>query len=146
MGFRWRADVSCCLNGTQIVSGSTWETCDGTLTVAEQFGTSQIPRATNISTPSISTPVYLRMLWQYNQSVWHANWFYNYTGKPWTRFGSFVQIFAKDTTRPLAVEELAIIPALASFYQFGVASKTLSQAGQCNYCIRRSSIQTVPGE
>jgi len=124
--FGWRADVFMLPNGTQVVSGSTWETCDGNAncggTIWEHL---RYHAQQTISTPSISTPVYLRMLWQYNQSVWHANWFYNYTGQPWTRFGSFVPDFREGHYFDVGVEGAGNYPcSCVYFYQFGVASKT----------------------
>src|SRR3989441_6859921 len=124
--FGWRADVFLLPNRTQIVSGSTWETCDGNAncggTIWEHL---RYHAQQTISPPSISTPVYLRMLWQYNQSIWHANWLYNYTGQPWTRFGSFIPDFREGHYFDVGVEGAGNYPCTCVyFYQFGVASKT----------------------
>jgi hypothetical protein len=124
--FGWRADLFLLPNGTRIVSGSTWETCEGNAACGGfiwehiRYHAQQI-----INTNNISTPVYLRMMWQYEQKNWHANWYYNYTGRSWTKFGSFVPDFREAPYFNIGVTGAGNYPyPLAFFYQFGVATKT----------------------
>src|SRR5205807_2396876 len=56
---------------------------------------------------------------------WHADWYYNYTGQPWTKFGSFVPDFREGHYFDIGVVGFGSYPwAYAFFYQLGVASKT----------------------
>ena len=124
--FGWRADLFILPSGTQIVSGSTWETCDGNANCGGAIWEHLRYHAQQIITPPDSvTPVYLRMTWQYNQSIWHANWFYNYTGHPWTKFGSFVPDFREGHYFDIGTDGAGNYPCgCALFYQFGAATKT----------------------
>src|SRR5437016_8413250 len=124
--FGWRADLFVLPNGTRIVSGSTWETCDGNANCGGIFWEHLRYHAQQIINPTnISSPVYLRMMWQYDQPNWHADWYYNYTGQPWTKFGSFVPDFREGHYFDIGVVGVGNYPwAYAFFYQFGVASKT----------------------
>jgi hypothetical protein len=124
--FGWRADLFVLPSGTRIVSGSTWETCDGNANCGGVFWEHLRYHAQRIINPTnTSTPVYLRMMWQYDQPNWHADWYYNYTGQPWTKFGSFVPDFREGHYFDIGVVGVGTYPsAYAFFYQFGVASKT----------------------
>jgi len=124
--FGWRADLFVLPNGTELVSGSTWETCDGNANCGGAIWEHLRYNAQQtINPPAISTPVYLRMIWQYEQSDWHADWYYNYTGQQWTRFGSFVPDFREGHYFDVGVGGAGNYPlAFALFYQFGVATKT----------------------
>src|SRR2546425_253323 len=124
--FGWRADLFVLPNGTRIVSGSTWETCDGNANCGGIFWEHLRYHAQRIISPTNpSTPVYLRMMWQYDQPNWHADWYYNYTGQPWTKFGRFVPDFREGHYFDIGVVGVGNYPlAYAFFYQFGVASKT----------------------
>ena len=112
-------------NGTQVVSGSTWETCDGNAncggTIWEhlRYHTQQV-----IQPENISTPVYLKITWGGQRPNYHADWFYNYTGRPWTKFGSFVPDYREALYFDIGVEGAGNFPCTCVyFYQFGVASK-----------------------
>ena len=124
--FGWRADLFVLPNGTQVVSGSTWETCDGNANCGGVMWQHLRYHAQHTINPAdISTPVYLRMMWQYDQPSWHADWYYNYTGQPWTKFGSFVPDFREGHYFDIGIVGVGNYPsAYAFFYQFGVASKT----------------------
>jgi hypothetical protein len=124
--FGWRADLFVLPNGTRMVSGSSWETCDGNANCGGIFWEHLRYHAQRIISPTnTSTPVYLRMMWQYDQPNWHADWYYNYTGQPWTKFGSFVPDFREGHYFDIGVVGGGNYPwAYAFFYQFGVASKT----------------------
>ncbi len=125
--FGWRADLFLLPNGTQIVSGSTWETCDGNANCGGAIWEHLRYHAQQIITPAnISTPVYLRMVWQYDQVRWHAEWYYNYTGQPWTKFGSVTPDFREGHYFDIGIDSgVGNYPlGFALFYQFGVASKT----------------------
>jgi len=124
--FGWRADLFVLPNGTRVVSGSTWETCDGNANCGGIFWEHLRYHTQRIINPTdISTSVYLRMMWQYDQPNWHADWYYNYTGQPWTKFGSFVPDFREGHYFDIGVVGVGNYPsAYAFFYQFGVASKT----------------------
>jgi hypothetical protein len=123
--FGWRADLFVLPNGTRLVSGSTWETCDGNANCGGTIWEHLRYHAQQIIHPAnISTPVYLRMMWQQDQQTWHANWYYNYTGQTWTKFGSFVPDFREGHYFDIGVTGAGNYPfAQALFYQFGVASK-----------------------
>ena len=123
--FGWRADLFVLPNGTRVVSGSTWETCDGNANCGGIFWEHLRYHTQRIINPTdISTSVYLRMMWQYDQPNWHADWYYNYTGQPWTKFGSFVPDFREGHYFDIGVVGVGNYPsAYAFFYQFGVASK-----------------------
>lgn len=125
--FGWRADLFTLPNGTQMVAGSTWETCDGNANCGGAIWEHLRYHAEQIIKPaSISTPVYLRIIWQYDQPSWHADWYYNFTGQPWTKFGSFVPDFREGHYFDIGIDGAAQnqLCACALFYQFGVASKT----------------------
>jgi len=124
--FGWRADLFVLPSGTLIVSGSTWETCDGNANCGGVIWQHLRYHAQQIINPAnLSTLVYLRMMWQYEQQNWHADWFYNYTGQSWTKFGSFVPDFREGHYFDLGAVGAGNYPFLqALFYQFGVASKT----------------------
>jgi hypothetical protein len=78
-----------------------------------------------INPANISTPVYLRMMWRYDKPNFHADWYYNYTGQPWTQFGSFVPDFREGPYFDIGLVGVGNYPsAYAFFYPFGVASKT----------------------
>jgi hypothetical protein len=123
--FGWRADMFVLPNGTQVVSGSTWETCDGNANCGGaiwehlRYHTQQL-----IQPGNISTPVYLKITWGGQRPNYHADWFYNYTGHPWTKFGSFVPDFREAPYFDIGVEGAGNFPCTCVyFYQFGVASK-----------------------
>src|SRR2546427_11233517 len=78
-----------------------------------------------INPANISTRVYLRMMWQYDQPNWHADWYYNHTGQPWPKFGIFVPDFREGHYFDIGVVRVGNYPlAYAFFYQFGGASHT----------------------
>ncbi len=124
--FGWRADLFVLPNGTRLVSGSTWETCDGNANCGGIMWEHLRYHAERVINPgNISTPVYLRMMWRYDKPNFHADWYYNYTGQPWTQFGSFVPDFREGPYFDIGLVGVGNYPsAYAFFYQFGVASKT----------------------
>jgi hypothetical protein len=123
--FGWRADIFVLPNGTRVVSGSTWETCDGNANCGGIMWEHLRYHAERLINPAnISTPVYLRMMWRYDKPTFHADWYYNYTGQPWTQFGSFVPDFREGPYFDIGIVGVGNYPsAYAFFYQFGVASK-----------------------
>ena len=125
--FGWRADLFILPNGTQVVSGSTWETCDGNANCGGvMWQHLRYHTESMIHPANISTPVYLRMMWRYDQPNFHADWYYNYTGQPWTKFGSFVPDFREGHYFDIGIVGggTANYPtAFVFFYQFGAASK-----------------------
>jgi len=125
--FGWRADLFVLPNGTQVVAGSTWETCDGNANCGGLIWEHLRYHAQQTIKPADpSAPIYLRMVWQYDQTHWHADWYYNYTGQPWTKFGSFVPDFREGHYFDIGIDGgVGNYPlGLALFYQFGVATKT----------------------
>ncbi len=123
--FGWRADRFVLANGTQFVTGATWETCDGNANCGGAIWEHMRYHTEQTITANLSTPVYLRIMWSYNQSVPHAEWYYNYTGHPWTRFGDFVPDFREGPYFDIGIDGAGNFPyAYAMFYQFGVATKT----------------------
>src|SRR2546427_911888 len=124
--FGWRADLFVLPNGTRVVSGSTWETCDGNANCGGIMWEHLRYHAERVINPAnSSTPVYLRMMWRYDKPDFHADWYYNYTGQPWIQFGSFVPDFREGPYFDIGLVGVGNYPsAYAFFYQFGVASKT----------------------
>ena len=107
-----------------VVSASSWGTCDTNPNCGGHFW--QDPRyhsQVTIRPANLSTPIYLRMMWESGR----VNWYYNTTGTPWQQYGSFTpdsregQYF--DIGR-VGGGPIANLPQRWSyFYQFGVASK-----------------------
>ncbi len=119
----WRADAYTLGDGRVFVSADTWGTCDGNANCGGHFW--QNPRyhsQTAVNLPDPATPIYLRMMWESGI----VNWYYNYTGVPWQKYGSF-----KPDFRENAYFDIGVVyggrgnPPYqeAFFYQFGVSSK-----------------------
>ena len=109
--FGWRADLFVLPNGTRVVSGSTWETCDGNANCGGVMWEHLRYHVERIINPAnISTPVYLRMMWRYDRPNFHADWYYNYTGQPWTRFGSFVPDFREGPYFDIGIDGVGNYP------------------------------------
>ena len=129
--FGWRADVLLLPNSSLIVSGSSWETCDGNGNCGGYMWEhlwyhSQI----TLKPQNISTPIYLRMKWEpvtvdgLPRSI--VNWYYNTTGVSWTKFGSYLPDRRLGTYFDIGLSggPASEIPEGSAFlYQFGVASK-----------------------
>lgn len=122
--FGWRADVFLLPNGTMLVSGSSWGTCDSNANCGGYFWQNlryHVQRT--IHPPTQSTPIYLRMMWE----AGHVNWYYNYTGLPWESFGSWVPDWRENPYFDIGVigPGNGREPYLDTyFFQFGVASKS----------------------
>jgi len=125
--FGWRADVFVLPNGTLVVSGSTWETCDGNANCGGIMWEHLRYHAERLINPAnISTPVYLRMMWRYDKPNFHADWYYNYTGVHWQKYGSFKPDFREGRYFDIGVVLGGRGNApyqQAFFFQFGVSSK-----------------------
>lgn len=129
--FGWRADVFLLPNSSLIVSGSSWETCDGNGNCGGYIWEhlwyhSQI----TLKPQNISTPIYLQMKWEpvtvdgLPRSM--VNWYYNTTGVPWTQFGSYLPDRRLGTYFDIGLSggPASEIPQGSAFlYQFGVATK-----------------------
>ena len=122
--FGWRADVFLRADGSLLVSGSSWETCDanancgGHIWQHLRYHSQRV-----ISPPAVSSRMFLRMMWEAGQ----VNWYYNHTGMPWQKFGTFTPDFREGTYFDIGV----IGPGHGNdpyhdtyFFQFGVASKS----------------------
>jgi len=119
----WRADAYILGDGQIFVSADTWGTCDGNANCGGHFW--QNPRyhsQTVLSLPDPSTPIHLRMMWESGI----VNWYYNYTGIPWQKYGSFTPDFREGRYFDIGV----VLGGRgnppyqdAFFYQFGVSSK-----------------------
>jgi len=120
--FGWRADVFLLHDGTVLVSGTSWETCDGNANCGGHLWQHMRYHVQQVVTAADrSTPIYLRMMWEGGQ----ANWYFNTTGVPWTKFGIFTPDWREGNYFDIGV----IGPLQESnpyhhvfFYQFGVAS------------------------
>ena len=121
--FGWRADVFLLPNSSLVVSGSSWGTCDSNANCGGHFWQYlRYHTEVTISPANISTPIFLRMMWESGR----ANWYYNTTGVPWTKFGSFNPDFREGRYFDIGIPGgvASNIPqGLAIFYQFGVATK-----------------------
>ncbi len=119
----WRADVFLLPNSSLVVSGSSWGTCDGNANCGGHFWQYLRYHAQiTINAANISSPIYLRMMWESGS----ANWYYNTTGIPWTRFGSFTPDFREGRYFDIGIPggvPINVPQGMAIFYQFGVASK-----------------------
>ncbi len=119
----WRADVYVLANGTVLVSADTWGTCDGNANCGGHFWQNPRYRTETVlhSLPSISSPIFLRMMWESGR----VNWYYNYTGVPWQKYGSFTPDYREGRNFDIGV----VLGGRgnppyqkAFFYQFGVSS------------------------
>ncbi|HYY91725.1 MAG TPA: hypothetical protein VE955_07030 [Candidatus Dormibacteraeota bacterium] len=127
----WRADVFLMPDGSLIVSGSTWGTCDGNANCGGYFWQQLRYHAqATVNTQNVSTLVHLRMMWEpvsiNGQTLYQANWYYNTTSVPWTRFGGFLPDFREGPYFDIGLVGgiTSNIPQdIAYFSQFGVASK-----------------------
>ena len=129
--FGWRADAFLLPNSSLILSGSSWETCDGNGNCGGYMWEhlwyhSQI----TLNPQNISTPIYLRMQWEpvtidgLPRSM--VNWYYNTTGVSWTKFGSYLPDRRLGTYFDIGLSggPASEIPQGSAFlYQFSVASK-----------------------
>jgi hypothetical protein len=129
--FGWRADVFLMPNGSLILSGSSWETCDGNANCGGYIWEhlwyhSQV----NLGSKPLSILIYLRMDWEQmtigGETREGVNWYYNTTGTPWTLFGSYLPDPRLGTYFDIGLSggQASTIPeGSALLYQFGVASK-----------------------
>ncbi len=122
--FGWRADVFLRPDGSLLVSGSTWETCDANANCGGHFWQHLRYHSQQvISPPTLSSRIFLRMMWEAGK----VNWYYNHTGVPWQRFGTFTPDWREGTYFDIGVvgSGHGNDPYHdAYFFQFGVASKT----------------------
>ncbi len=128
--FGWRADAFLLPDGSIVVSGSAWGTCDSNANCGGLFWQYLRYHAEVVLHPAnLSSPIFLRMMWEpssvspLNSQV---NWYYNTTGVPWQRFGSFIPDFREGPYFDIGVVGVAntnLPQQAAYFYQFGVASK-----------------------
>ena len=129
--FGWRADVFLLPNSSLMISGSSWETCDGNANCGGYFWEHLWYHSqTTLNPQNISTPIYLRMQWEPvtvdGQQRSLVNWYYNTTGVAWTRFGSYLPDRRLGTYFDIGLSggPASEIPQGSAFlYQFGVASK-----------------------
>lgn len=120
----WRADVFLMPDKTMTVSASSWSTCDSNPNCGGHFWEqSRYHSQVTLRPANISTPIYLRMMWQSGR----VNWYYNTTGVPWRHFGSFTPDFREGKYFDIGVvgglAPVNIPQSRAYFFQFGVASK-----------------------
>ena len=130
--FGWRADVFLLSNSSLIISGSSWQTCDGSANcggyIWEQLWYhSQV----TINPQNISTPIFLRMNWTTTTvngvSRGVVNWYYNTTGTPWTLYGRYMPDRRLGTYFDIGLSggPVSTVPQGTTLLsQFGVASKT----------------------
>jgi len=129
--FGWRADVFLLPDRTLILSGSSWETCDGNANCGGYIWEHLWYHSqTTLSPQNISTPIYLQMKWEPvtvdGQQRSLVNWYYNTTGVGWTKFGSYLPDRRLGTYFDIGLSggPASEIPQGSAFlYQFGVASK-----------------------
>jgi len=128
----WRADAFLFPNGTVAISGSTWGTCDSNASCGGIFWQYLRYHAEILIHPAnISSPIYLRMMWEpstSNPSQEQVNWYYNTTGTPWQKFGSFMPDFREGKYFDIGVVDTGngnLPERRAYFFQFGVASKVI---------------------
>ena len=129
--FGWRADVFLLPDRTLILSGSSWETCDGNANCGGYIWEHLWYHSqTTLSPQNISTPIYLQMKWEPvtvdGQQRSLVNWYYNTTGVAWTKFGSYLPDRRLGTYFDIGLSggPASEIPQGSAFlYQFGVASK-----------------------
>ena len=127
----WRADVFLLPNRSLIVSGSSWTTCDSNANCGGYFWQQLRYHAqVTLNPQEISAPIYLRMMWEpittNGQTLYQANWYYNTTNVPWTRFGSFLPDFREGPYFDIGIPggvPTNLPQGTTYFYQFGVASK-----------------------
>jgi hypothetical protein len=130
--FGWRADVFLLPNSSLIVSGSSWETCDGNANCGGYIWEYLWYHTQKTLNPqNTSTPIYLRMSWIPvtidGQPRGEVNWYYNTTGTPWTQFGSFLPDRRLGTYFDIGLSggPVTTVPQGTTLLsQFGVASKT----------------------
>jgi len=120
----WRADAFLMANSSIIVSGSAWTTCDSNANCGGYFWQYLRYHAQVIlNQQNTSSPIYLRMMWEpvtiNGQSLYEANWYYNTTSTPWTRYGSFIPDFREGH-----YFDIGLPGGGTYFYQFGIGSKT----------------------
>jgi len=130
--FGWRADAFLLSNRSLVISGSSWETCDGNANCGGYIWEhlwyhTQI----TINPRNISTPIFLRMNWTSasvnGQPQGEVCWYYNTSGTSWTQYGSYVPDQRLGTYFDIGLSggPLATVPeGTALLSQFGVASKT----------------------
>ncbi|OLD09395.1 MAG: hypothetical protein AUI95_00945 [Crenarchaeota archaeon 13_1_40CM_3_52_4] len=130
--FGWRADAFLMPNSSLIVSASSWETCDSNANCGGYMWEHLWYHSqTTLHPQNISTPIYLRMMWEPvivdGQPRQVVNWYFNTTGTPWTLYGSYLPDPRLGTYFDIGLSggPASTIPQGSAFlYQFGVASKT----------------------
>jgi hypothetical protein len=129
--FGWRADVFLLSNSSLIISGSSWETCDGNANCGGYIWEHLwYHTQLTLNPQNISTPIFLRMSWvpvtvngQSRQAVY---WDYNTTGTSWTQFGSYLPDLRLGTYFDIGTTggpATTVPQGTTLLSQFGVASK-----------------------
>jgi hypothetical protein len=128
--FGWRADLFLMPNGDHVISGSSWETCDSNANCGGYIWEHLWYHSQVNLGSQISSTVNLRMSWEPTtvgaQQRMIVNWYYNVSGNPWTKFGSYLPDARLGTYFDIGLSggPASTIPEGSAFlYQFGVASK-----------------------
>jgi hypothetical protein len=128
--FGWRADAFLMPDSSIVISGSAWGTCDSNANCGGVFWQFLRYHAeVTIHAADLSSPIFLRMMWEPSPTSplnSQVNWYYNTTGVPWQRFGSFVPDYREGAYFDIGVVGTGSVnlpQGRAYFYQFGVASK-----------------------
>ena len=129
--FGWRADAFLLPDRSIVISGSTWGTCDSNVSCGGIFWQYLRYHAQVVLHPAnISSPIYLRMMWEpspNNPEQNQVDWYYNTTSTPWQSFGSFVPDFREGNYFDIGLPSIGNgnpPERNAYFFQFGIASKT----------------------
>jgi hypothetical protein len=130
--FGWRADVFLLPDRSLIISGSSWETCDGSANCGGYIWEKLwYHTQVTLNPQNISTPIFLRMNWTSitvnGVPPGEVHWYYNTTGTPWTQYGSYMPDRRLGTYFDIGLSGFPpmTVPQESTFLsQFGVASKT----------------------
>jgi hypothetical protein len=130
--FGWRADVFLLPNNSLVVSGSSWETCDGSANCGGYVWEYQwYHTQLTLHPQNISTLIFLRMSWVpvmiNGQAREAVDWYYNTTGISWTQYGSYAPDPRLGSYFDIGLSggPLTTVPQGTTLLsQFGVASKT----------------------
>ena len=129
--FGWRADVFLLSNSSLVISGSSWETCDGNGNCGGYIWEHLwYHTQVTLNPQNISTPIFLRMNWTSiavdGVPRGEVVWYYNTTGVSWTQYGSYMPDRRLGTYFDIGLSggpATTIPEGTALLSQFGVASK-----------------------
>lgn len=130
--FGWRADVFLLSNNRLIVSGSSWETCDGSANCGGYIWEHLwYHTQVTINPQNVSMPIYLRMSWV-PQTVnglprEAVHWYYNTSRTAWKEYGSYLPDRRLGTYFDIGLSGgpvMTVPQGTTLLSQFGVASKT----------------------